>query len=129
MDWNKEFKDACLYARTAKGMNKSQKVDNETLYHIICLSVEKFTAALASMVNYIPMHSGLTFVMRELSKKMELPANFVEETKFLNSFMVYCSLDFQTPKEITQENIERMLLFLDELNGFVDKKVAFQIEV
>jgi hypothetical protein len=122
MDWSKDLKDAHLYARTAKGMKESRKVDNETLYNIICLSVEKYTSTLAGMVNYIPMHSGLSFVMRELSKKMEVPKHFLEETRFLNGFMTYCSLDFEKPKEISESDLQRMVAFLNELCSFVENK-------
>jgi hypothetical protein len=122
MDWSKDLKDAHLYARTAKGMKESRKVDNETLYNIICLSVEKYTATMAGMVNYIPMHSGLSFVMRELSKKMEVPQHFLEETRFLNGFMTYCSLDFEKPKEISESDLQRMVMFLNDLCSFVENK-------
>jgi hypothetical protein len=124
MNWDKDLNDACLYASAAKGMKKNQKIDNETLYHIICLSAEKFASSLASMVNYIPMHSGLTFVMRELAKRMELPPTFVNETKFLNSFMVYCSLDFQKPKDISDDDVDRMIKFVNELKFFTAKRAV-----
>jgi hypothetical protein len=122
MDWKKELNEAHLYAKVAKGLVKNQRVDNETLYHIICLSVEKYLATLAGMVNYIPMHSGLSFVIRELAKKMELPSQFIDDVRFLNSFMTYCSLDFEQPKLILETDIERMVRFLDEIGEFTGEK-------
>ncbi len=121
--WKKDFEEAHQYAKAAEGMMLNGKVDNETLYHIICLSVEKYTATLAGMLNYIPMHSSLTFVVRELGKKMELPKNFMDETRFLNSFMTYCSLDFEKPKEISEADKERMIVFLNEIKSFTENKV------
>ncbi|MFA9388954.1 MAG: hypothetical protein ACERKD_04060, partial [Prolixibacteraceae bacterium] len=62
MDWKKDLLEAEQYAKAVDGMVINKKVDNETLYHIICLSIEKLTDSLSGMLNYIPMHSGLTFV-------------------------------------------------------------------
>jgi len=122
--WNKDLEEAHQYAQAAEGMRQNGKVDNETLYHIICLSVEKYTATLAGMLKYIPMHSSLTFVVRELGKKMELPKNFMDETRFLNSFMSYCSLDFEKPKEISEADKERMMIFLYQLKEFTEEKAC-----
>lgn len=122
MDWKKELNEAQLYSKAAKGLAKNQRVDNETLYHIISLSVEKYLASLAYRINYIPMHSGLSFVVRELGKKMELPSHFTDDVRFLNGFMTYCSLDFEQPKLILKADIERMVRFLDEIEEFIGKK-------
>jgi hypothetical protein len=122
MDWGKELEKARLYAKAVDGMLINRKFDNETLYHIICLSIERYTSTLAYMLNYIPMHSGLSFVVRELGKKMELPSNFIDEARFLNSFMTYCSLDFEQPKVISEPDLARMVAFLTELKLFTEEK-------
>lgn len=124
MNWKKDFDEAGQYASAFEGMMKRQKIDNETLYHILCISVEKYTAALAGMLNYIPMHSGLTYVIRELGKKTELPSGFYNEAKFLNQFMTYCSLDFENPKPISENDLQRMNYFLTDLRSFTALKVA-----
>lgn len=124
MNYKQDYYEAGQYAKAVDGMITSKKVDHETLYHIICLSVEKYTAALSGMYNYIPMHSGLSFVFRELDKKIQLPAHFIEEVRFLNSFMVYCSLDFIAPKPITEIDVKRMMVFLKELIFFCETKIG-----
>ncbi|MDA3928538.1 MAG: hypothetical protein PF541_06225, partial [Prolixibacteraceae bacterium] len=82
MNWKNDYDEGIRYAIAVKGMAKKNKVDNETLYHILCLSVEKITASLTSILNYIPMHSGLSFIFRELNKKSELPSHFLDEVRF-----------------------------------------------
>jgi len=47
------------------------------------------------------MNSGITFIFRELEKKMDFPDNFVQEARFLNGFMTFCSINFVRPKEIS----------------------------
>jgi hypothetical protein len=122
MDWKKELKEAHLYSKAAKGLYKNQKIDNETLYHIISLSVEKYLASLAYMINYIPSHSGLSFVVRELGKKMDMPSHFTDDVRFLNGFMTYCSLDFEQPKPISGADIDRMVRFLNDIEKFTGER-------
>jgi hypothetical protein len=122
INWKNELEEGILYSRAAEGLKKNRKVDNETLYHIICLSVEKFLASLAGMVNYIPMHSGLTFVARELGKKMEFPENYFNEVRFLSGFMTYCSLDFEKPKVISEVDLARMIGFMADLKNFTQSR-------
>lgn len=124
MNWKQDYYEAAQYAKAVDGMVLNKKVDNETLYHIICLSVEKYTATLSGILNYIPMHSGLTFVFRELNKKLKLPEHFTDEVRFLNGFMVYCSLDFVKPKLISEADINRMVVFLKELMSFTENEVT-----
>jgi hypothetical protein len=118
MNWEKDYNEALQYASAAEGMAKSKKLDNETLYHVICLSIEKFTSAIAAKVNYIPAHSGLNLIFRELAKKIEIPDTFHTEVRFINGFMTYCSLDFEEPKPISQNDLTRMITFLEQLKGF-----------
>ena len=122
VNWKNELNEGLLYSKAAEGLMKNRKVDNETLYHVICLSVEKFLASLAGMVNYIPMHSGLTFVARELGKTMEFPENYLNEVRFLYGFMTYCSLDFEQPKVISETDIERMIVFMADLKNFTESR-------
>jgi len=122
MDWKKDLNEAKQYARAVDGMIINRKVDNETLYHIICLSVEKFTSSLAGMQNYIPMNSGITFIFGELKKMMDFPENFMGEARFLNDFMTYCSLDFVKPKEVSEVDLGRMVGFLGELELYTEMK-------
>lgn len=123
MNWEKDFVEACQYSKAVNGLLKKEKVDNETLYHIICLSVEKYSSTLTGMLNYIPMHSGLTFIFRELGRKINLPVNFLKEVTFLNSFMVYCSLDFVKPRLISREDITRMVFFMEDLRSFTSNTI------
>lgn len=123
MDWKKDFNEAQQYAKTAEGMISNQKVNNETLYHIICLAIEKFTAALAAKVNYIPMHSSLGQVFKEIGKKTEIPESFIPEIRFINSFMTYCSLEFREPKTISHDDMKRMIIFLQNLKDFCNSNL------
>jgi hypothetical protein len=122
MNWENEYNEALQYEKAAKGMAFTEKVDNETLYHIICLAIEKFTSSLAAKENYIPVNSALNLIFRELGKKVEIPVTFYTEVRFINSFMTYCSLEIQEPKQISGNDIKRMLKFLDSLKTLLMTK-------
>lgn len=126
MNWEKDYTEALQYSKTAEGMVANQKVNNETLYHIICLAIEKFTAALAAKVNYIPMHSSLGQVFKEIGKKTDIPESFIPEIRFINSFMTYCSLEFKEPKTISHDDMKRMVIFLQNLKDFSKKKLQIE---
>ena len=127
MEWKKEYAEALQYTNAAKGMVENNKVNNETLYHIICLAIEKYTSALSALVNYIPMHSGLNFIFRELSKKMDMPDWFITEVRFINGFMSYCSLEFEQPKVISDPDLSRMVVFLNDIKQFTENKMALEM--
>lgn len=118
MDYNKEYEEGLKFAKAANGMLINKKVDNETLYHIISLSIEKFASSLAYKMNYMPEHSGLGFLFRGLKGKMEIPESFINEVRFLNGFMTYCSLEFMEPKPINQTDVTRMITFMNDLKSF-----------
>jgi hypothetical protein len=124
MEWKIDFEEAEKYYSATVGLYNNKKVDNITLYHILCLSVEKYAAVLSSLVEYLPEHSSLTFVFREVGKKMEIPAEFTDEVRFLNRFMNYCSLDIQEAVPVSNEEMERMISFLKRLQKFVIEKTA-----
>ncbi|MBN2615534.1 MAG: hypothetical protein JXR71_07540 [Bacteroidales bacterium] len=128
MDWKKEYSEGLQFASTAKGMQNKEKVDNETLYNIIALAIEKFTSSLASKLNYIPMNSSLVFIFRELSGKINIPAHFIDEASFMNRFMIYCSLDIVPVKAISKADVLRMIAFMDEVASYTEKQEgAFRV--
>ena len=124
MDWKKEFSEGKQYASTAQGMQKKGLVDNETLYNIISLAIERYTSALSSKTNYIPMNSTLVHIFKELSERISLPIHFVEEASFMNRFMVYCSLDVVPVKAISAADITRMIRFMNEVASFTENYEA-----
>lgn len=122
MSWIEDYNEGAQYATTAKGMMEKERVNNETLYNIIGLAIEKYTSSLASVVNYIPMNSSLVFIFKELSRKMSIPSHFVEEASFMNRFMTYCSLDIVPAKNISHEDIIRMKDFMEEVAVYTKKQ-------
>jgi len=121
MDWKKDYAEGLQFASTAKGMLNKAKVDNETLYNIIALAIEKYTSALASKLNYIPMNSSLVYIFKELSRKTSIPSHFIDEASFMNRFMIYCSLDIVPAKAISKDDVLRMITFMDEVASFTEK--------
>ena len=118
MEWEKDYNDAIQFSKKARNFAAKGIVDNETLYHLISMSIEKYASALASSVNYMPEHSGLGFIFRALKEKMEIPPDFLDEIRFLNGFMTYCSLDFEEPRKLSDADINRIFDFEARLQTF-----------
>lgn len=121
MDYDNKYINAQKYAKTVRGMAANGKIDNETLYHILCLSVENLASALAAKLNYIPEDSELSSIFFELKLKLTLPESFLTEVQFLNQFMTYCSLEFEKPKKITDADKMRMISFMNDLEIFTEE--------
>lgn len=119
MKWSTDYQAACNYRDAAKGLWEKKKVDNETIYNIVSLAVEQYASTLTSWLNFMPVHSGLVSVFRELKKRVDMPEHFTDQVRFLNKFMTYCSLDIMPKVEISDEETAQMLIFMEELGQFV----------
>jgi hypothetical protein len=65
--------------------------------------------------NFIPEHSSISSMYRELKKNHNAPEEFHPEVRFMNRFMNFCSLE-PTPEVIpTDEEITRMINFATSL--------------
>lgn len=119
MEILKAYNDAVCYHSAAKGLWEKKRVDNETVYNIVSLAIEQYSMVLTSQIGFLPVHSGLTSVFREIKKRINLPDNFIDQVRFLNRFMVYCSLERITTIDISDDDVSKMIHFLDEFGSFV----------
>jgi len=126
MEIVKAYNDAVSYHVAVKGLWARRKVDNETIYNIVSMAIEQYSLALTWHIGFIPVHSGLTSVFRELKKRIHLPDYFIEQVRFLNRFMVYCSLDRIASIDLSDDDISRMILFLDEFGSLVKLRIYEQ---
>jgi hypothetical protein len=64
---------------------------------------------------FIPEHSSISSMYRELKKNHNAPEEFHAEVRFMNRFMNFCSLE-PTPEIVpTDEEIKRMVGFATSL--------------
>lgn len=110
--WDFYYSEGCGFYKTAiksySGEGKS--FNNELLYNIVSMSMERFLISLLLFNNKMPLSETISGLIRELKDVVEWPAEFVTEVRWMNKFLHLCSLD-PTPMKIP--NDEEMLRIMN----------------
>ena len=127
--WNGYYSEAVAYYKTTVGArSKNRPFGNLVYYNLIGLSLEGLLTALISNGGNIPEHSSISSMLRLLKAKFEVPEEFIEESRFYNKFMNFCSLEVMEPLEPSDEEIDRMIRFVTNLKEWVDKNLGIECE-
>lgn len=127
--WNGYYSEAEAYYKTTVGAKKKGRpFGNLVYYNLVGLALEGFLTALISKDGSLPEHSSISSMLRMLKKKYEVPESFAEESGFYNKFMNFCSLEVLETLEPTDEEIDRMIRFVEELKNWVDQQKTVLIE-
>ena len=121
LEWNKYYEDAIGYFKVAKGAASKGTLGNTVIYNVISMAVENFMTALLMKENFLPTHSSISSMLREIKKKYTVPEEYSAEVRFINRFMNFCSLEVLPAVEILDEDIIRMLTFLDSFKVWTDQ--------
>ena len=119
-DWNKYYDEAKSYSRAAFGAFNKKRLGNHVVYNLIGLAIENYLTALCMKMENIPDHSSIGAMLRFLKKQVEVPESFFVESRFLNKFMNFCSLDILETPEPSNSDLIRMLSFTDDVGLFVE---------
>jgi hypothetical protein len=123
--WNGYYSEAEAYYKTVVGAKrKGRPFGNLVYYNLIGLSLEGFLTALISKDGSLPEHSSISSMLRMLKKKHEVPESFTEESRFYNKFMNFCSLEVLETLEPTDEEIDRMIRFVEGLKSWIDNNMG-----
>ena len=127
--WNGYYSEAVAYYKTTVGARaKSRPFGNLVYYNLIGLSLEGLLTALISKDGSLPEHSSISSMLRMLKAKYEVPEAFIEESRFYNKFMNFCSLEVLETLEPTDEEIDRMIGFVGNLKEWVDQNMGIVCE-
>jgi len=99
------------YNATVGGIKKGRKFGNVVYYNMIGMALESFLTAAITKDGFLPEHSSVSSMLRELKKKYDVPEEFTTESRFFNRFMNMCSLEVMEMKEPTDEDIQRLVDF------------------
>lgn len=123
--WNGYYSEAVAYYKTTVGAKKKGRpFGNLVYYNLIGLSLEGFLTALITKDGNLPEHSSISSMLRELGKKYEMPDSFKNESRYYNHFMNFCSLEVLETLEPTDEEIDRMIQFVDDLKNWVNENLG-----
>ena len=124
-EWNGYYSEAVAYYKTTVGAKKKGRpFGNLVYYNLIGLSLEGFLTAMMTNGGDLPEHSSISSMLRALGKKYEMPESFRGESRFYNKFMNFCSLEVQEPLEPTDEEIDRMIRFVENLKSWIDENLG-----
>ncbi len=127
--WNGYYSEAVAYYKTTVGARaKSRPFGNLVYYNLIGLSLEGLLTALIAKDGNLPEHSSISSMLRMLKAKYDVPETFIEESRFYNKFMNFCSLEVLETLEPTDEEIDRMIGFVSNLKEWVDQNMGIVCE-
>lgn len=99
-----------FYDTAANSFNgKGKQFNNELLFNIISMSMERLLVSLLLFHNKMPLSETVSGLIRELENLVDWPDEFRKKVRLLNRFVYLCSLD-PTPMKIpnNEEMIEVM---------------------
>lgn len=124
MDWEKYYNEAIGYFNTAIGAKEKKKLGNMVIYNLVSISIENLITSLLVRDGMLPQHSGIGSMLRELKKNYEVPKSFYEDARLLNRYMNFCSLEIMPKLEPTDEDIEKMCSFMNELKDWIEIQLS-----
>ncbi|MBN2636015.1 MAG: hypothetical protein JXR61_07080 [Prolixibacteraceae bacterium] len=124
----KYYNEAGSYSKTALGAFKNKRLGNIVVYNLIGLAIENYLTALCMKFNLLPEHSSISSMLHLLKKQVEIPESFKTESRFINKFMNFCSLEILETPEPDDSDIVRMLRFTDDIKHFAEEILGTTIE-
>ena len=127
-DWKKYYDEAASYSKAAFGAFNKKRLGNHVVYNLIGLSIENYLTALCMKRNIMPEHSSIGSMLHLLKKEVEVPEAFSVESRFINKFMNFCSLEVLETPEPKDADLVRMLSFIVDIKSFSERLLDVQAE-
>ncbi|HCY42984.1 MAG TPA: hypothetical protein DHV48_16850 [Prolixibacteraceae bacterium] len=126
MEWESYYKEAADYYKTALGASEKKTLGNLVIYNVVAMSIENYMTSVLMKSGFIPEHSSISSMYRELKKNHNAPEEFHAEVRFMNRFMNFCSLE-PTPEILpTDDEIKRMVSFATSLKEWTSDYLVTQ---
>jgi hypothetical protein len=121
MEWESYYLEATDYYKAALGASRKNTLGNLVIYNVVAMSIENYMTSILMKSGFIPEHSSISSMYRELKKNHNAPEEFRAEVRFMNRFMNFCSLE-PTPEIVpTDEEIKRMVSFATSLKDWTSE--------
>jgi len=126
MEWESYYLEATDYYKAALGASQKNTLGNLVIYNVVAMSIENYMTSILMKSGFIPEHSSISSMYRELKKNHNAPEEFHAEVRFMNRFMNFCSLE-PTPEIIpTDDEIKRMVSFATSLKDWTSEYLAIE---
>lgn len=127
-DWKKYYDEAASYSKAAFGAFNKKKLGGHVVYNLIGLAIENYLTALCMKFDILPEHSSIGSMLHLLKKQIEIPESFPAESRFINKFMNFCSLEVLETPEPSESDLSRMLSFTENIKIFTEEKLGVEAE-
>ena len=126
MEWESYYLEATDYYKAALGASVKNTLGNLVIYNVVAMSIENYMTSILMKSGFIPEHSSISSMYRELKKNHNAPEEFHTEVRFMNRFMNFCSLE-PTPEIVpTDDEIKRMVNFATSLKDWTSDYLAIE---
>ena len=127
-EWKKYYEEANSYSKAAFGAFNKKRLGHHVVYNLIGLAVENYLTAMCIKRDVLPAHSSIGSMLSLLKKQMEVPESFFVESRFINRFMNFCSLEVLETPEPSTADLVRMLNFTDDIGIFSERFLGVKVE-
>lgn len=118
--WKVYYEEGLAYSKTVNGARaKGKNLGNAVMYNLIGLSLEGMLTGLIMKEDDLPEHSSISSMLRLLKSSFEVPESFKDESRFYNRFSNLCSLYDAVLPEPNDEDIDRMVIFMEDVKSWV----------
>jgi hypothetical protein len=126
MEWKSYYLEATDYYKAALGASVKNTLGNMVIYNVVAMSIENFMTSALMKSGFIPEHSSISSMYRELKKNHNAPEEFHAEVRFMNRFMNFCSLEVAPAIVPTDDEIKRMVGFATSLKEWTSDYLAIE---
>lgn len=119
--------EAVDYYKAAVGASRKNALGNLVIYNVVAMSIENYMTCVLMKSGFIPQHSSISSMYRELKKTFNAPEAFHAEVRFMNRFMNFCSLEATPVIVPTDEEIKRMISFVSALKEWAEPLLDAEI--
>jgi len=126
MEWKSYYLEAADYYKAAMGASVKKTLGNLVIYNVVAMSIENYMTSVLMKSGFIPEHSSISSMYRELKKNHNAPEEFHVEVRFMNRFMNFCSLEITPVIVPTDDEIKRMLDFATSLKDWTSSCLTVQ---
>lgn len=129
MEWESYYLEATDYYKAALGASERNTLGNLVIYNVVAMSIENYMTSVLMKSGFIPEHSSISSMYRELKKSHNAPEEFHAEVRFMNRFMNFCSLEVTPVIVPADDEIKRMLSFATSLKEWTSDYLAIETKI
>lgn len=108
------------YLEAAKRGNRRRSVFSGTMiYHILCLSVEKFLMGIFCYHNAIPQQSTLSHMVQEVAALTDVPRELIEQVQSMDNILNLCNPTAPLQMALTKRQLQTMLILGEKVSNIV----------